>query len=152
MVYNRRKKKMKKIVLAAIMLTTLLTSAMVFSAFTTSKQNVKTDCITQKSDCTGDCNFQVTDATPSISGTTVKITVTVRPAFTPTSKGTWRVVVSPNGPLSSILDSQSKSVVFNYTGSTWKLDKKTVDFYCSVEDNSFRECRNNSFQTSCYQE
>ena len=97
------------------------------------------------------CSFKVTDANPSINGTTVTITVTVEPAFTPSEKGTYTVVVKPEGQLKTILDSQSKSVSFYWNGSQWNYGngrKQTVTFTCSVNDNSYNQCNSNSFYVS----
>ena len=100
-----------------------------------------------------DCRFEVTDATPSISGTRVTITVTVKPAFTPSGSGNYEVVIKPQGQLRNILDSQSKSVDFYYNNGKWGdySHSKTVEFYCSVDDNTYNQCNSNSFYVStCY--
>lgn len=97
------------------------------------------------------CSFEVTDASPSISGTRVTIRVTVAATFTPSERGSYVVVVKPEGRLKNILDSQQKSVEFYYSGSSWSSKSKTVDFYCSVDDNTYNQCNSNSFTvSSCF--
>lgn len=97
-----------------------------------------------------DCHFEVTNAKPSISGTKVTITVTVVPAFTPSGSGKYEVVIKPQGQLRNILDSQSKSVEFYYYNGKWddNSHSETVDFYCSVDDNTYNQCNSNSFEVS----
>lgn len=94
------------------------------------------------------CSFKVTDAKPDISGTTVTITVSVEPTFTPSEKGNYTVVVKPQGQLTNILDSQSKSVTFYWNGDRWSSRRQTVEFTCSVYDNSYNQCNSNSFYVS----
>ncbi|MCR4664179.1 MAG: hypothetical protein K5660_02315 [Paludibacteraceae bacterium] len=103
---------------------------------------------------TGDnCSFEVTDAIPSISGTKVTITVTVQATFTPSERGHYKVVIKPQGQLRNILDSQQKSVTMYYDGSRWNPKRETVNFYCSVEDNTYNQCNSNSFiVSSCFKD
>lgn len=98
------------------------------------------------------CSFEVTNVSPSIYGSTVTLTVTVEPTFTPNNQEeSYEVVVKPTGELRSLLDSQSKSVTFESTSSGgWWNRTKTVEFTCSVEDNSYRQCRNQDFSTTCF--
>ena len=95
------------------------------------------------------CSFEVTNAEPTISGTTVTITVTVEPTSTPKEEGHYTVVVKPQGQLTNILDSQSKSVDFYLDSKNrWYQKTKTVQFKCSVDDNSYNQCNSNSFYVS----
>lgn len=94
------------------------------------------------------CHFEVTDADPSISGTKVTITVTVVPTFKPNDDGDYEVVIKPQGQLRNILDSQSKSVVFEYYDWAWHPAEEEVEFYCRVDDNTYNECNSNSFEVS----
>lgn len=98
------------------------------------------------------CSFEVTDVKSSISSSTVTLTLTIVPSFTPntTTQEEYEVVVKPIGELRSLLDSQSKSVTFLWGGRYWNGQEKTVRFTCSVEDNSYKQCRKQEFSTSCF--
>ena len=97
------------------------------------------------------CSFEVVSAKPSISGTKVTITVTVEAAFTPSESSSYTVIVTPVGQLRNILDSQQKSVVFNYSRGSWDHKRLDIEFYCSVDDNTYNQCNSNSFTVSrCY--
>ena len=97
------------------------------------------------------CSFEVTNVSSSISGSTVTLTVTVEPTFTPNNQEFYEVVVKPTGELRSLLDSQRKSVTFQSKSSgDWWDRRKTVTFTCSVEDNSYRQCRKQDFSTTCF--
>lgn len=100
------------------------------------------------------CSFEVVSASPSISGTTVTIKVYVEAAFTPAESGSYTVIVKPQGQLRNILDSQQKSLDFSYsTRSGWSYRKKYVEFYCSVDDNSYNQCNSSSFSVSkCFKQ
>lgn len=100
------------------------------------------------------CSFEVVSASPSISGTKVTIKVYVEAAFTPSENGTYTVIVKPQGQLRNILDSQQKSLEFSYiTGYGWSHRKQIVEFYCSVDDNSYNQCNSSSFTVSkCYKQ
>jgi hypothetical protein len=98
------------------------------------------------------CYFEVTDAKPSISGTTVTITVSVAPTSTPSERGWYTVVVKPQGKWSNILDSQSKSTSIFWDGS-WSYDNRTVVFYCKVDDNTYNQCNSSDFIVSkCFKQ
>lgn len=96
------------------------------------------------------CSFVVTDVSSSISSATVTLTVTIVPTFTPNGSEIYEVVVRPTGELKGLLNSQSKSVVFYARSGKWSDNSKTVTFTCSVEDNSYRQCRNQDFSTTCF--
>lgn len=101
------------------------------------------------------CSFEVTNVESSISSSTVTLKLTIVPSFTPntTTAEEYEVVVKPTGELRSLLDSQSKSVTFYYSGHFgWNESnrEKTVYFTCSVEDNSYKQCRKQDFSTSCF--
>lgn len=99
------------------------------------------------------CSFEVTDVESSISSSTVTLTLTIVPSFTPnttTNPEVYEVVVKPIGELRSLLDSQSKSVTFLWNRTVWSNREKTVRFTCSVEDNSYKQCRKQDFSTSCF--
>lgn len=101
-----------------------------------------------------DCRFEATNAEPSIKGTTVTITVTVRPAFTPTEAGYYTVVVHPQGTMAQILNSQAKEVRFHYYNNhgtmQWDNPSRTVEFECSVMNNSYNQCTSNLFTCTCF--
>lgn len=98
------------------------------------------------------CSFEVTDVESHISSSTVTLTLTIVPSFTPntTTDEEYEVVVKPIGELRSLLDSQSKSVTFYWYRTYWRVQEKTVKFTCSVEDNSYKQCRKQDFSTSCF--
>lgn len=142
---------MKKIVLTMTLIAGVVAGAMTLSAFT--KGEPKNDCTTIETteEMADGCSFEVTDVSPSISGTTVTITVAVEPTFTPSGNVHYQVVVKPKGSLKNILDSQSRSVTFWYHGK-WEERRKTVEFHCSVNDNSYNQCNSNDFYvSSCFE-
>ena len=152
--YNRQQLKMKKVFLTMTLIAGIAAGAMTLSAFSKSEPSNGSNTIEATEETAGDCSFEVTDVDPSISGTTVTLKVNVRPAFTPEGTGSYRVVVKPNGNLRNILDSQSQSVIFYYSSSKWNTEskQKTVTFHCDVHDNTYNQCRAQSFSTSCYKE
>ncbi len=128
--------------------------SLMLSSFTkneSSQNNENSDSYMAAGD---DCRFEVTNAEPSISGTTVTIKVTVRPAFTPSEAGSYRVVVRPRGPLANILDSQAKEAYFYYSkyNKGWDDSYKKVEFHCSVNDNTYNQCNSNTFDCTCFKE
>ena len=140
---------MKKIVLTMTLIAGVVAGAMVLTAFTENDSNT---IVATEGEMGGDCSFEVTNVSPSISGTTVTITVSVEPTFTPQKGGSYEVVVKPKGSLRNILDSQSKSVTFVYKSNSWSTRTKTVQFYCSVNDNSYNQCNSNDFYvSSCFE-
>lgn len=90
----------------------------------------------------------VKEVRPTISSSTVTLTVEVLPTFTPTEAGHYVFVVSPTGTMRSILDSTSKSTTIYYDGKKWSSSGRTVSFTCSVEDNSYKQCRTQDFSIS----
>lgn len=105
-----------------------------------------------------DCRFEATNAEPSIKETTVTITVTVRPTFTPIEEGYYTVVVHPQGTMAQILNSQAKEVRFHYYKDhgtrrwQWDNSSKTVKFECSVMNNSYNQCTSNLFTCTCFKD
>lgn len=149
MVYNRQQIKMKKIFLTISLIASVIVSAMMLSAFTkleTTKDN-SNSIVTSENE---NCSFQVIEANPSISGTTVTITVKVRPAFKPTEVGNYTVVVKPTGNLRNILNSQVQYCYFEYTGTQWKHSTSTVKFTCDVHDNTYNQCSAQDFEATCF--
>ena len=149
MVYNGQQIKMKKIVIA-----TCFVIGMCFAANAQQSSLEKTDEQNNYfAELTADnCSFEVISAEPSISGTKVTIRVYVEAAFTPLESGDYTVVIKPQGQLRNILDSQQKSLEFHYHKSSgWSYRKLYVDFYCSVDDNTYNQCNSSSFIVSkCY--
>lgn len=148
MVYNGQQIKMKKIFFTLLLIAGIgmCANAQQSSLETADEENNYFVELTADN-----CSFEVTSAEPSISGTKVTIRVTVATTFTPSEKGTYVVVVKPQGQLKNILDSQQKSVEFYYDGYRWSTKSKTVDFYCSVDDNTYNQCNSNSFYvSSCF--
>ena len=139
---------MKKIVFTVTLIAGVLAGAMTLSAFSKSEPNT----IVSTEKMADGCSFVVTDASPSIYNTTVTIKVYVEAAFTPSENGSYTVVVKPEGRLYNILDSQSKSLKFSYnTKNGWSKRMQYVEFYCSVNDNTYNQCNSNSFSvSSCY--
>lgn len=151
--YNWQQRKMKKNILTMALLIMGIVCSLMLSSFTkneSSQNNESSDSYMAAGD---DCRFEATNAKPSISGTTVTITVTVRPAFTPSEKGSYRVVVRPRGPLANILDSQAQEIYFQYDRG-WGPNHKshTVEFHCSVNDNTYNQCNSNAFDCTCFKE
>lgn len=132
------------LIIVSVVCTLMLSS---FTKNESSQNNESSDSYMAAGD---DCRFDATDAKPSISGTTVTITVTVRPAFTPTESGSYTVVVRPQGPLANILDSQTKETFFEYRNGEWKYRSQTVEFHCSVDNSTYNQCNSNSFECSCF--
>lgn len=126
--------------------------SLMLSSFTKNESSQNNESIDSYMAAGDDCRFEVTNTKPSISGTKVTITVTVRPAFTPTESGEYTVVVRPQGPLANILDSQAKETTFFYTNSKWESSSrtKTVKFHCSVDNSTYNQCNSNSFVCSCF--
>ncbi len=156
--YNRRKLKMKKSILTVALIIVSVVCSLMLSSFTkneSSQNNESSDLYMVAGD---DCRFEVTNVDTSISGTTVTLTVTVRPAFTPSEAGFYTVVVRPQGPMAQILNSQTKEVRFQYCTTTgthqlkWKDSSKTVNFECSVMNNSYNQCSSNSFTCTCFKD
>lgn len=148
MVYNRQQLEMKKMFFSLLLIAGIgmCANAQQSSLETADEENNYFVELTADN-----CSFEVTSANPSISGTKVTIRVTVATTFTPSERGTYVVVVKPQGQLKNILDSQQKSVEFYYNGSYWGSKSKTVDFYCSVDDNTYNQCNSNSFYvSSCF--
>ena len=144
---------MKKIVLTMTLIAGVVAGAMTLSAFTKSEpKNDSNTIVATDAEVTDNCSFEVTNVSPSISGTTVTITVSIEPTFTPSENSYYEVVVKPKGSLKNILDSQSKSVTFQYNTKRWTNRTKTVQFYCSVNDNSYNQCNSNDFYvSSCFE-
>lgn len=145
---------MKKNILTMALLIMGIVCSLMLSSFTkneSSQNNESSDSYMADGD---DCRFEATNAEPSISGTTVTIKVTVRPAFTPNKNGTYRVVVRPRGPLANILDSQAKETSFEYNNGWWKPNPtyRIVEFHCSVDNNTYRQCNSNAFDCTCFKE
>lgn len=143
---------MKKVFLTMALIAGVLAGAMTLSAFSKSEPKNDSNTIMTTEEMADNCSFDVTDVTPSISGTTVTLKVRIVPTFAPDKRGRYTVVVKPNGSLRNILDSQSKSVSFWYTGSEWDDKYEVVNFYCDVNDNTYRQCSTQSFSTSCFRE
>ena len=157
MVYNGQKLKMKKIVLTMTLIAGIVAGAIMLSAFTKSEPKNDSNPIVATEDMNGgDCSFEVTDAIPSINGTTVTITVKVQPTFTPSQRDKkYVVVVKPRGEMTHILNSQTQSVEcsYGYYGGSdvqWKCGE--AKFTCSVDNNSYNQCNSNSFYvSSCFE-
>lgn len=134
------------LIIVSVVCTLMLSS---FTKNESSQNNESSDSYMAAGD---DCRFEATNAEPSIKGTTVTIKVTIRPAFTPDGSGSYTVVVRPQGPLANILDSQAKETTFNYENSKWDgfSECRTVEFHCSVDNNSYNQCNSNSFACSCF--
>lgn len=151
MVYNRQQLEMKKMFFSLLLIAGIgmCANAQQSSLETADEENNYFVELTADN-----CSFEVTSAEPSISGTKVTIRVTVTATFTPSAKSEYVVVVKPQGQLKNILDSQQKSVEFYYDGSQWwSTNSKTVDFYCSVDDNTYNQCNSNSFYvSSCFKQ
>ncbi|MBQ9254900.1 MAG: hypothetical protein IJ180_09035 [Bacteroidales bacterium] len=140
---------MKKIFLTVTLIASVIVSAMMLSAFTkleTTKDNSNSTVTSENENC----SFQVIEANPSISGTTVTITVKVKPAFKPTKEGEYPVVVKPTGNLRNILNSQAQYCHFYYTGSRWQHNTLTVEFKCDVHDNTYNQCSAQDFEVTCF--
>ena len=143
--YNRQQLKMKKTFFLLLMVAGIGMCA--HAQQSSSAENNAQGCYLAEN-MADECSFAVDEVEPSISGTRVTIKVTVRPTFTPDKEGEYIVVISPTGRLSNILDSQQKSVEFWYTGRSWNPNYATVNFYCSVDDNTYNQCNSNSFTVS----
>lgn len=141
---------MKKIALTVALIAGVVAGTMALSAFT--KSEPKNDCntIVTTTEMSDGCSFEVINVYSTISGTKVTVNVTVAPSFTPEGSGSYTVIVKPNGSLRNILDSQSKSLTFYYQKSKWDKQSKSVEFYCDVHDNTYNQCSNQSFSTSCF--
>lgn len=145
---------MKKVFLTITLIAGIVAGTMTLSAFTKSEpKNYSNTIVATDAEVTDNCSFEVTNVSPSINGTTVTITVTVRPTFSPSKGARYVVVVKPKGSLKNILDSQSKSVEFESKSSGgWYSSSGTVEFYCSVNDNSYNQCNSNDFYvSSCFE-
>lgn len=141
---------MKKKFLTITLIAGILVSAMMLSAFSKNSINTFDKAIISSNE--DNCSFEVTDISSDINRTTVTITVYIEPSFSPSEDGYFTAIVKPKGKLTTILDSQSQSAQFEYRHGNWYGGrKKSVEFHCSVNDNSYNQCNSNDFYVSkCY--
>lgn len=92
----------------------------------------------------------VSDVSTTVNGSTgtVKLTVTIKPTFTPAKSGYFEFVVSPVGPMRHILNSTVKRKIAEYNARGW--DTIQVDFECDLENNSISQCRTQDFCVEVY--
>ena len=143
---------MKKTFLTITLIAGILVSAMMLSAFSKNSINTFDKAIISSNE--DNCSFEVTDIYSDIEKTTVTIKVYIEPSFSPSEDGDFTVIVKPKGKLTTILDSQSQSVRFEYRYGKWYGGRtKYVQFHCSVNDNSYNQCNSNDFYVSkCFRE